>query len=91
MPAIDIQRQHDLGRGRAREIVADIAAAMQRKFAIDGSWEGDTLHVRRTGVEGSIEVGADRVRVRLRLGLMFGMLKGTIEDEIRRRLDQHFG
>lgn len=91
MPAIDIQRRHELGLPRAREIVDDIAAAMQRKFGIDGEWDGDCLRISRGGLDGQIDVCADSVQVRARLGLMLGAFKSRIEDEIRRQLDERFG
>ncbi|HXS72885.1 MAG TPA: polyhydroxyalkanoic acid system family protein [Rhodanobacteraceae bacterium] len=91
MATIDITRRHNLGRERAREIVERIAAGMVRKYSVESSWEGDTLHIRRSGVEGRIEVGEDSVRMRAQLGLMAGMLKGTIEQEVQHQFDQHFG
>lgn len=91
MPRIDIQRSHSLGLERAREVTDRIAAAISRKFGIDSAWEGDSLLIKRTGVDGRIEVAADSVRVRAQLGLMLGAFKSRIEDEIRHQLDQHFG
>ncbi|MGN6314443.1 MAG: polyhydroxyalkanoic acid system family protein [Rhodanobacteraceae bacterium] len=90
MPTIDITRQHGLGRERARGIVERIAQDLIRRYAVETGWEGDTLLVRRSGIEGRIEVGEGSVRMHARLGLMAGMLKGTIEHEIQRQFDQHF-
>ncbi|MER3546439.1 MAG: hypothetical protein C4338_02085 [Rhodanobacteraceae bacterium] len=57
---------------------------------LHGAWQGDRFLIRRAGVEGEIGVTGTEVRVRARLGLMYGVLKGTVEDEIRRQLDRHF-
>lgn len=90
MAIIDITRRHDLGRERAREIVERIAQDIARKYGVQTRWQGDILHIRRSGVEGSIEVGDACVRMRAQLGLMAGMLKGAIEQEVQRQFDSHF-
>lgn len=90
MAAIDITRPHGLGRERAREIVERIAQDLVRRYGVRTRWEGDTLLVGRSGIEGRIEVGEDSVRMHAQLGLMAGMLKGTIEQEIRKQFDQYF-
>ena len=91
MANIDITRRHQLGSERARAIVQEIVEKLSQRFSLHGTWQGDRFLIRRGGVDGEIAVSEDDVRVRARLGLMYGMLKGTIEDEIRRQLDRHFG
>lgn len=91
MPDIDLERSHELGIKRARAVVDKVAVSMQKKFGMSSQWDGDVLRFARSGVEGSIEVAKDRVRVQARLGLMLGLMKATIADEIRRQLDAHFG
>jgi len=90
MPNIDIIREHRQGRERARAIVEEIVAGLSQRFSLHGAWQGDRFLIRRAGVEGEIGVTGTEVRVRARLGLMYGVLKGTVEDEIRRQLDRHF-
>lgn len=90
MATIDITRRQGLGRERAREIVERIGQDLVRRYAVQTQWQGDTLLVRRGGIEGRIEVGDDSVRMHARLGLMAGMLKGTIENEVQRQFDLHF-
>ncbi|HET9836546.1 MAG TPA: polyhydroxyalkanoic acid system family protein [Rhodanobacteraceae bacterium] len=90
MARIDITRRHGLGHERARAIVDRIGQDLIRRYAVQTQWQGDTLLVRRGGIEGRIEVGDDSVRMHARLGLMVGMLKGTIEQEIQRQFDQYF-
>lgn len=90
MAIIDVTRQHGLGRERAREIVGRIAQDLVRRYAVQTRWQGDTLLVGRNGIEGRIEVGDDSVRMHAQLGLLAGMLKGTIEQEIQKQFDQYF-
>ncbi|HET6914125.1 MAG TPA: polyhydroxyalkanoic acid system family protein [Rhodanobacteraceae bacterium] len=91
MAIIDVTKRHDLGRERAREIVSGIGADLVRRYGVQTEWQGDTLLVRRAGIEGRIEVGEENVRMHARLGMMVGMLKGTIEQEIQKQFEKHFG
>ncbi|MBD8879734.1 polyhydroxyalkanoic acid system family protein [Rhodanobacter sp. 7MK24] len=90
MPSIDIQRPHNLPLPEARAVVDKVAARMHEKFDIAGRWEGDVLHFSRPGVNGQIAVGSDTIRVRAELSLLLSPLKGMVEQEIRRKLDEHF-
>lgn len=91
MASIDIIRKHALDPQQARAIVEDIVSGLSSRLALSGSWEGERFLFRRSGVEGEITVGTDEIRVHARLGMVYAMLRGTIEDEIHRQLDRHFG
>lgn len=90
MPSIDIRRPHQLPIPEARAVVDKVAARMQEKFGMVGQWQGDTLNFSRSGVTGSIAVGHDVIEVKAELGMMLSPLKGMVEQEIRRKLDEHF-
>lgn len=90
MPSIDIHRPHRLPLPEARAVVERVATRMQEKFDISSRWEGDTLLFSRPGVKGQIAVGGDAIHVRAELGMLLSPLKGMVEQEIRRKLDEHF-
>ena len=90
MPKIDIHRPHQLSITQARAVVDQVAARMHEKFGMEGRWQEDTLLFSRPGVSGSIAVGSDAIQVKAELGLMLAPLKGMVEQEIRRKLDEHF-
>ena len=90
MPKIDIRRLHQLSIAEARAIVDQVAARMHEKLGMDGQWQGDTLHFSRPGATGTIAVSSDAIQVHAELGLMLSPLKGMVEQEIRRKLDEHF-
>lgn len=90
MPRIEISRPHQLPMAEARAVVDKVAARMQEKFGMASQWQGDTLKLSRSGVTGSIAVGSDTIEVKAELGMMLAPLKGMVEQEIRRKLDEHF-
>jgi putative polyhydroxyalkanoate system protein len=48
------------------------------------------LRFTRPGVKGDIAIGASEILVNAELGLMLSPMKGMIEQEIQRKLDEHF-
>jgi len=90
MPSIDIRRPHSLSPAEARAVVEQVATRMHEKFGMEGQWQGDTLKFTRPGVNGSIAIGAAEIHVSAELGMLLSPLKGMIEQEIRRKLDEHF-
>lgn len=91
MATIDIHHAHTLPTDAARRAVEDVAVRLGRKFGLDYRWEGDALHFVRPGVDGHIAVLAGQLRVTAKLGLLMSAMKGSIESEIRRFLDEEFG
>lgn len=91
MPDIDIRAYHTLDHGDARQAADALAEDLASKFDIDYGWDGDTLVFERTGVDGEITVDEECIHVQARLGFMLSLLRGRIEDEVRRYLENHFG
>ena len=91
MPKIAIHRLHQLSLTQARAVVDQVALRMQEKFGMQSQWQGDTLSFSRPGVSGTIAVTSDAIQVNAELGMMLAPLKGMVEQEIRRKLDEHFG
>jgi putative polyhydroxyalkanoate system protein len=90
MAKIDIRRPHGKTVAEARAVVERVAERMREKFGTEGSWEGDTLTFQRSGVKGAIAVSPSDVHVTAELGMLLSPLKGTIEEEIRKKLDEQF-
>jgi len=90
MSRIQLKRPHQMTPAEARSVVDRIAARMREKFGMACDWQGDSLRFTRPGVKGDIAIGADEIHVNAELGLMLSPMKGMIEQEIRRKLDEHF-
>ena len=91
MAQIDIRRKHGSSLKDAKAAVDKTAQAIAKKFQITSQWEGDTLHFRRSGVDGHIHVNKSEVHVHAELGFLVGMMKPMIEEEINKQLDRNFG
>ncbi|ATR81418.1 polyhydroxyalkanoic acid system protein [Pseudomonas sp. FFUP_PS_473] len=88
MTQISVERRHSLGREAARQKAEALVERLAREYDLKAQWEGDTVQVKRSGANGSIQIGDDSIRVELKLGMMLSMMGGTIKAEIERALDK---
>ena len=73
------------------EQAEQVAKRLKKRFALDYSWSGNTLEFARQGVTGALDVTPTEVAVRVRLGLLFTLLKPQIEKQIWHELHKFFG
>ncbi|TCZ88944.1 polyhydroxyalkanoic acid system family protein [Lysobacter sp. N42] len=91
MSDIDIRHPHSLPPQQAREAVQGLAEALAQRFGVHYAWRGDALDFKRSGVDGRVALEPGALHVTARLGFLLGAMKGTIEHEIRRVLEERFG
>jgi putative polyhydroxyalkanoate system protein len=91
MPAIDIKRSHSLSAAEARKKVQRVADHIATKFDVACAWDGDVLKFKRSGVDGQIRVSPKQVHVVAELGFLLSAMRGTVEREVNRYLDEEFG
>ena len=90
MSDIDIRHPHAMPAKQVRKAVEQVAGKLSERFGLDCNWDGDTLHFRRSGVDGHIAMESDQVHIRAKLGFLLAAMKGPIEQEIRRVLAERF-
>ncbi len=90
MSGIDIRHSHSLPQAKARKAVEEVAKKLAERFDIEYAWDGDTMNFNRSGVDGKIAMSPKQLHVTAKLGFLLTALKGPIESEIRRVLDEKF-
>ncbi len=90
MPGIDIRHKHSMPLPKARKAVEDVARKLAERFDVEYAWDGDTLNFNRSGVDGRIALEPKQLHVTAQLGFLLSALKGPIESEIKRVLDERF-
>lgn len=90
MAGIDIRHAHSLPMPKARQSVEQVARKLAERFGVDYAWDGDALNFNGSGVDGKIDLAPDQLHVTASLGFLLSALKGPIEAEIRRVLDEKF-
>jgi putative polyhydroxyalkanoate system protein len=90
MSRIDIQHPHSMNPAHARQAVQEIADKLAARFGVEWRWNGDILDFNRSGIDGRIALLPDRLHVSAQLGFLLSAMKGPIEAEIRRVLQERF-
>ena len=75
---------------KARKAVEEVAAKLAGKFGMAYRWNGNLLEFNRSGVDGHIALEPRELHVTAKLGFLLSAMKGPIEHEIRRYLDERF-
>lgn len=91
MSHIDIRRKHSRPLKDARAAIERVAEHIADKFDVEYGWRGNSMEFSRGGVDGHIAVSSKEVHVTATLGFLLGAIKGPIEREIQRYLDEEFG
>lgn len=90
MADIDLSQNHSLGKAGARQKAEALVASLGASYGIKGSWGGDVFTITKP-VEGKVTVGETNVRVELSLGFAMRMMKGKIEEEVKKALTKALG
>ncbi len=95
MPDIHIERQHTLGIEAAREAAHQWIAQARDEYGMECAYvEGDTCDTAqfsRAGMDGTLEVTADRFLLEANLGFLFSSFSDQIESKISKNLDELLG
>ncbi|MFZ0255379.1 MAG: polyhydroxyalkanoic acid system family protein [Gammaproteobacteria bacterium] len=88
MADIDIRHKHALRPAETRALAENIAARVNESFPIDYYWKGESLHFKRIGVSGRIDLEESEVRVQVQLGWLLLPMRQRVEDQIRGYLSE---
>jgi putative polyhydroxyalkanoate system protein len=92
MLPIHIHRNHTLGIDKAREIAKAWVEKAQERFDLQCQWSTDhTLHFKREGVWGKLEIAANHFELTAQLGFLFQAFSGKIERAVQKNLDALLG
>lgn len=91
MAQIHIHREHQLGLAGARKVAWQWAEQAEADFDMACTYEegddSDAVQFSRSGVSGTLTVGADHFELDAQLGFLLGAFKDRIEAEIVKNLD----
>jgi len=88
MADIRIARPHGLPVSRAKAAAQAAADDLGREYALTCTWQGDSLHFRRSGVRGRIDVSQTQIALEIHLGILLKGLRTSIEKSVGRRLEE---
>ena len=87
MSEIRYKREHHLSIKEAKKIAQKAADDLGREYDLRSEWEGDTLHFRRSGVDGHMHVTPHYIDLNVKLGFLLRPFRSAFEHHIERNLD----
>lgn len=92
MATIELSRAHSLSLDDARSKAEELAKGMESKLGIQWKWDGNTIRFdapsgAAKGTKGEVRVSEKDVKVAIDLPFMLRVMKGTIEDKVKEKLD----
>jgi putative polyhydroxyalkanoate system protein len=85
---ISLKRAHNTSIAEARKVADKVAAKLAKDYDLKSSWAGDVLNFTRSGVNGSLAVGAKDFKIDIKLGFLMAAFKGPIQGAIEQNLDK---
>jgi putative polyhydroxyalkanoate system protein len=84
---MDLEIPHSLGAVAAQALVAKVTPGIARDFGAECSWDdASRLRVTRKGLQATLSILEDRVRVNVELGLFLRPMGPSIRNGIAKRL-----
>lgn len=90
MSNIRIERTHNLSPQEIRISIENIKQKLEKKLELRSEWETESLLTfRRKGASGKIIFDDSNFEFNLNLGIMFRMMKTSIQQEVSEVIDQY--
>lgn len=90
MSEIVIHRKHGQSEAKARASAEHMAAELKEEFGLNGTWDGNVLRFKRSGLSGELTLAGQEVDLRIQLGFLLSALKPAIEREVHKFFDENF-
>lgn len=88
MPDIRMIKYHSLPLAEARALVQKAADDLAAEYDLSSRWSGDTLHFRRSGVDGAMRVSESEIDLEVTLGFLLKAFKAKFVETIEHNFDQ---
>jgi putative polyhydroxyalkanoate system protein len=78
-----------MDKAQLRAMTEELGQKLKAKFGGDYRLEGDLVHYKYSGVDAKVSFDESTVDVDVKLGLLMMALKGMVEAEVNKYLDEH--
>ena len=87
MATISVVKKHRYTHAQAKAVAEGVARDLRRKFDLECTWDGDVCRFARSGLDGEMTVGRDRIAIDVKLGFLLSAVAPSIERAIHEELD----
>lgn len=89
MAGFQIRKAHSMDKAQLRDAAEGLARQLEGAHGVRASWEGDSVRIKGSGVDGRLTLNDADVLVSVQLGLMASAFKGVLRSEVQRFLDEY--
>ena len=72
-----------------RETAQGLVARLQRDHGVRARWDGDTVRISGSGVDGQMSFGDGLIDVSVKLNFLASMFESALRKEVKQYLDAH--
>lgn len=76
-------------REELRAAAQGLADELEQKHGVRSQWQGDSVRIKGSGVDGLLSFEDGVVDVSVKLGLLASAFQGRLKAEVQRYLDEH--
>jgi putative polyhydroxyalkanoate system protein len=87
MADIRMIKYHQLPLAQARALVQKAADSLAQEYDLVSHWAGNTLHFRRSGVQGEMRVTADEIDLEVTLGFLLRAFRARFVEHIEHNFE----
>jgi putative polyhydroxyalkanoate system protein len=87
MADIKMIKYHSLPMAQARALVQKAADDLAEEYELSSHWAGNTLHFRRSGVQGEMRVSESEIDLEVTLGFLLKAFKARFVEHIEHNFD----
>lgn len=89
MAEFHLSKPYTMPKDELREAAEEFALQLERQHNVRSRWQGDTVYIKGSGVDGKLSIEEDMVDVSVRLGFLASAFHHTLKREVQRYLDEH--
>jgi putative polyhydroxyalkanoate system protein len=89
MAEFRLTKPYTMSKDEVREAAEGLAASLERQHGVRSRWEGDSVRIKGSGVDGLMSFHDGLIDVSVRLGLLASMFEPVLKEEVKRYLDDH--
>lgn len=90
MAKIHLEKETKLSKDEVKIKVDKLTKDLQLRYGVKGEWKEDTYLIKASGVDGSIAVEDNKIKIDINLGLFASPFKGKIEEVLNDTLEREF-
>ncbi len=89
MAGFRLTKPYTMPKEEVREAAKGLVANLERDHKVRSRWQGDTVRITGTGVDGQLSFHDGLIDISVKLGFLTSIFESVLRKEMERYLDTH--